>query len=157
MKNKMFRLFGGDELKDVGLYVKDYLRNNPEVKVFIGTDSRQYRNYTKYVTVIGLLKPRKGVHIIFKRENISKIRDIFSRLWNEVEYSRDIADYIESVVNEKSEKKIVTVHLDINFNKETKSSIVHDSAVGYLKGLGYNVETKPDSWAASKAADMLCK
>lgn len=157
MKNKKFRLFGGDELQDVGIYVKDYLNRNSDIKIFVGTDSKQYKNYTKYVTVVGLLKPQKGVHIVYKRENIRKIKDIFSRLWNEVEYSRELADYIESVVNIKSDKKMITVHLDINIDKKAKSNIVHDSAVGYIKGLGYDVETKPNSWAASKAADMLCK
>ena len=151
-----FKLFNGRNLDDVGDYVLNYIRKNPNVKIFVGTDSRQYKSHTKYVTAVGLLKPRKGVHIIYKRNNIKKIKDIFSRLWNEVEYSREVADYIEYKVNNNG-KKIVTVHLDINLDKKAKSNIVHDSAVGYLKGLGYKVETKPNSWAASKAADMLCK
>lgn len=151
-----FKFFNGRHLDNAGDYIKKYIDRNPSVKIFVGTDSKQYKGYTKYVTAIGLLKPRKGVHVIYKRNNTKKIKDIFSRLWNEVEYSRQVADYIEENVNNNG-KKIVTVHLDINLDEKAKSNIVHDSAVGYLKGLGYEVETKPNSWAASKAADMLCR
>ncbi|MCB1713104.1 MAG: hypothetical protein KDH96_11725 [Candidatus Riesia sp.] len=148
----VFRLFGGKELKDLGEYVKQYIEKNPDVEIFVGTDSRQYKKNTKFVTVVGLLKPRKGVHIVYKKVNIKKIKDIFSRLWNEVEYSREISQYLESVIS-----KDITIHLDIQKDHKYKSSMLHDNAVGYLKGLGYRVETKPDSWAASTAADMLCR
>jgi len=153
---KDFRLFGGEKINDVSKYVGNYIKKFPETKIIVGTDSEQYKNYTNYVTVIGLVKPGKGVHIIYKREKLRKIKDIFSRLWNEVEYTRMVADKLEENINNNSDKKIVTVHIDINNNKKEKSNMVHDSAVGYLKGLGYSVKSKPDSWVATKAADWLC-
>jgi len=154
----LFKLFGGDKLNDVGLYIREYLNSNPNVKIFVGTDSSQPNKYhTTFVTVVALLKPTKGAHIIYKRENTKKIKDTFSRLWNEVEYSRVIADYIEETINNNNENKIVTIHLDLNPSGKWKSSMVHDAAVGYLKGLGYNVETKPNSWASTSCADWLLK
>jgi len=152
---KTFRLFGGEKIENVFEYVNNYIKKFPETKIIVGTDSKQYKHYTNFVTVIGLIKPRKGVHIIYKLEKLRKIKDIFSRLWNEIELSRLISDELENHIND-SGKKIITIHIDINGNKKEKSNIVHDSAVGYLKGLGYVVESKPNGWAATKAADMLC-
>lgn len=151
-----FRLFGGKEIKNASDYVRDYIKKFPETKIIVGTDSEQYKTYTNYVTVIGMMRPRKGVHIIYKTEKLGKIKDIFTRLWNEVECSRLVADSLEETINTNPEKKMVTVHIDINNKKNEKSNIVHDSAVGYLKGLGYPVEAKPDGWVATKAADWLC-
>ena len=38
-----------------------------------------------------------------------------------------------------------------------RSFIVYDAAKSYLEGKGYRVRFKPHSWAASCAADMICK
>jgi predicted RNase H-related nuclease YkuK (DUF458 family) len=149
---KKFKLFGGIEIPNLEEYVIEYLRKFPECKLIVGTDSEQYNNCTSYVTVICFIKPRKGVHLIYRKEKVKKIKDIFSRLWNEIEYSRLIADELKDFLIDRN----IIVHIDINNNKKEKSSMVHDSAVGYLKGLGYIVESKPNSWVASKAADWLC-
>ena len=53
--------------------------------------------------------------------------------------------------------KLVDIDLDFNPNKKWGSNVVHDSAVGMLKGCGFRVRTKPRAWAASCAADLLCK
>jgi len=148
-----FKFFNGNIISDYKTYVNDYIKMYPETTIIVGTDSEQYRNNTTYVTVIGLLRPRKGVHIIYTKERVKKIKDIFTRLWNEIEYSRTIADDLSKSLIKTDP---ITVHIDINNNKKEKSNMVHDSAMGYLKSLGYNVESKPNSWAASKAADMLC-
>jgi len=153
---KDFKFYGGKKVKNTIEYIKKYLKDNPDTKIIVGTDSEQYSNYTNYVTVICLVKPTKGAHIIYSENKEKKIYDIFSKLWNEVEFTRNVADEIEKSINNNSNKKMVTVHLDVNKKKNAKSNIVHDSAVGYLKGLGYSVETKPNSWVATKAADWLC-
>ena len=151
-----FKFFGGKKVDDVSEYIKNYMKRYPETNIIVGTDSEQYKAYTNYVTVICLNRPTKGSHIIYNENKVGKIRDIFSKLWNEVEYSRIVADDLEESINNNSEKKMVTVHIDINEKKNAKSNIVHDSAMGYLKGLGYVVRSKPDSWVATKAADWLC-
>lgn len=145
-----FKKVNGEIIEDIKEYINNYIVEYPDVELYIGTDSEQNRTYTTYVTVIGLLRPRKGVHIIFKKIKVKKIKDIFSRLWNEVEYSKIIAEDLKDI------NKNITVHIDINNDNREKSNMVHDSAVGYLKGLGYMVESKPNSWLASKAADKLC-
>jgi len=153
---RKFKLYNGSEINDIYEYIKNYITKYPETKLVVGTDSEQHKKHTIYVTVIGFIRPRKGVHIVYKRGKVKKIKDLFSRLWNEIEYTRITADDIEKNINKDSSTKKVTVHIDINNSLSGKSNIVHDSAVGYLKSLGYDVEIKPNSWAASKAADWLC-
>jgi len=158
---KDFKLFGGQELKDLGEYLREYYALYPDIQIFIGTDSAQHGKVTKYATAISLLHPGKGVHVIFNRHNIKRERDMFTRLWNEVEYTREVADYVHDIMVDiyphKEDTKIPVLHLDFNKQPRHKSNVVHDLSVGYLKGFGYEVFTKNDSWCASVCADLLVK
>jgi len=40
---------------------------------------------------------------------------------------------------------------------KNRSFIVYDAARAYLEGKGYRIRFKPNSWAATCAADMICK
>jgi predicted RNase H-related nuclease YkuK (DUF458 family) len=157
-----FRLFGGQEIGDLGVYIQEYYALHPEVKIYIGTDSAQHGKFTKYATAVAFLHPGKGVHAIYKKTSIKRVRDLFSRLWNEVEYTREVAEYVNDIMSgimesKSNEKKIPIVHLDLNKSAKYKSNVVHDLAIGYLKGLGFEVHSKSDSWCASFCADMLVK
>jgi len=159
---KDFKLFGGQELEDLGKYLLEYYAQYPDIKVYIGTDSAQHGKVTKYATAVSLLHPGKGVHVVFKKISVRRERDMFTRLWNEVEFTREIAEYVHDVLSEVYEHdendKIPILHLDFNKQPRFKSNIVHDLSMGYLKGLGYSrVYSKPDSWCATFCADMLVK
>ena len=159
MKN--FRLFGGQEIGDLGVYIQEYYALHPEIKIYIGTDSAQHGKNTKYATAVSFLHPGKGVHVVYRKNTIKRERDLFTRLWNEVEYTREVAEYVNDIMIDvtetKSNKKIPIVHLDLNKSAKYKSNMVHDLAIGYLKGLGFEVHSKSDSWCASFCADMLVK
>jgi predicted RNase H-related nuclease YkuK (DUF458 family) len=50
------------------------------------------------------------------------------------------------------------VHLDINPNPKHKSSIAVKEALGWVKGsLGIDAKIKPDSFAATHAADHVVR
>jgi uncharacterized protein len=154
-----FKLFGGQELKDLGKYLKDYYALHPDIQIFVGTDSAQHGKFTKYATAVAMVHPGKGVHVVFQRFNIRRERDMFTRLWNEVEYTREIADYVHESLKDvyvhDENTKIPIVHLDFNKSPKHKSNMVHDVSIGYLKGYGYKVETKPEAWCSTFCADML--
>ena len=148
----MFKKFGGEHIEDIGLYTKKYLEENPDVKLYIGTDSIQLRYSTLYATALCFWHSGNGVHVVFSRTKTLKVKDLYTRLWAEVEMSLELANQLKN--NHQIE---ATVDLDINSNKKYKSFIAHDAAVGMIKGYGFVVRTKPDAWAASAAADLLCK
>jgi predicted RNase H-related nuclease YkuK (DUF458 family) len=159
MKN--FKLFGGQEIENLGEYLRDYYKKYPDIQVFVGTDSAQHGKVTKYATAISLLHPGKGVHVVFSRVSIRRERDMFTRLWNEVEYTREVADYVHETLSDifihNENEKIPIIHLDFNKQSRHKSNIVHDLSVGYLKGFGYKVFSKPDAWCATFVSDFLVK
>jgi len=171
---KQFKQFGGRIIDDVQQYVKDYIRENPEVDIYVGSDSLNHRRHTKFVTVICFVHPGNGGHIIFQRYSEKKIRakkedydkakantkndkfwkdTLFPRMWKEVQDSADTALEILPAVG----KRIITVDLDLNPNDRHQSNVAHDAGVGYIKSLGFKCRTKPEAWAASCAADMLAK
>lgn len=170
MKN--FKLFGGKEIENLGEYLRAYVELNPRTKVYIGTDSIQNGKFTKYVTAIGLLQPEytgkmgdfhygAGVHVIFRRDNIKRIREVYSRLWHETELTLEVATYVHDSLKDMwtqplNNERIPIVHLDLNSSPKFKSHQVHDISVGYLKGSGFEVHVKPEAFMATVSADHLC-
>ena len=53
--------------------------------------------------------------------------------------------------------KDVTIHLDISQSTKFKSGRYKNELTGYVRGLGFNYEIKPNSWAASSVADKLVR
>ena len=172
-----FKLFGGKQIPDLGVYVKDYILKHPEVEIYIGTDSKNKRKHTTFASVVCFLHPSKGVHIIFKRTRVKKIKrnrsdyvevkdssdaafikkywksTLFPRMWAEVQDSAELALYLKDYVLNRE----IIVDLDLNPDKLHESNIAHDSGMGYMTSLGFKTRSKPDSWASSSAADLLCR
>ncbi len=147
-----FKLFGGESINNIVDYIKEYLLINPKVHVCIGTDSRRSKKKTLFATVVCFRHDNNGVHVVFKRKAVSGKMDLYSRLWHETELTTELALAIKDVDN-------INLIIDVDYNpdKNAGSNIVHDAAVGYLTGLGFQVRSKPYAWAATYAADLLCK
>jgi len=177
-----FKKLGGEQVANLGAYVREYLSLHGDVKIYIGVDSEQHKRHTTYGVVVILYHDKKGGHFVFKRENAHdetgkrmKIRDLFTKLWKEVELAEALDSYfetelvgsyrrfsVEELVQNgygSHQDKLVDVDLDLNPHigptGKNKSNKVHDTAVSYMTGLGYRVRTKPHAWAASCAADMI--
>jgi predicted RNase H-related nuclease YkuK (DUF458 family) len=147
-----FHFSNGKMVDDLKNYVKEYLKKYPNVELFIGTDSqKRRRRKVSYVTTICFRHPGDGVHILHYRKVESYKKDLFSKLWKEVELSIETASMIKDVVDN------LTIDLDLNSLKKYESNVAHDAAKGYVIAMGYGVRTKPTGWAASHAADHLSK
>jgi hypothetical protein len=148
----------GDEVTNIVDYITDYIaKSEDDVKVWIGTDSQKTRkrNLVTYATVICLYKVGKGAHIVYAKQKRTDIKDKLTRLWWEVEYSMSIANYLKDNGLLMS-RKLIAIHLDLSSNIKYESNKLYDSAIGYVKGMGYSWQAKPDAAVASYAADMLC-
>jgi predicted RNase H-related nuclease YkuK (DUF458 family) len=159
---KVFKQFGGKVISDIKAYVKDYVVAHPEVEVYVGSDSSQLRKQTVYATVILFYHPGKGAHIIYNRERIDKVKVLYERLWKEVEASLEVAELVDSALSEvrtaePGKRLVAAVDLDFNPSELHKSNVVHDAAVGTVKGYGFVARSKPNAFTASYAADLLCK
>jgi predicted RNase H-related nuclease YkuK (DUF458 family) len=170
---KDFKLLNGKEIDNLGDYIRNYYNQNPKIKIYVGTDSIQNGKFTKYVTTVAMLHPEhidengkfhfgSGVHLVYRRQNIKKIKDVYTRLFHETELSIELANYVHDSLKNiwkspTNNKKIPIVHLDFNAEPNFKSYQVYDVSMGYISGLGFEVFSKPSAWCASVASDWLCK
>jgi len=162
--NRIFEKVNGEKILDVKKYIKEYVDEYPNVKLRIGTDSQEKGGKTTFATVIAFEHPRNGVHVISTQFKHNGLLDLMSKMLKEVSCTKDVADFLEVELRDLKISKninvnenIFTLHTDVNPDDRWDSNIAYNSIVGWLRGCGYDVETKPDAWAASKAADAICK
>lgn len=150
------------KIDNLAEYIKSYMAKykDEHFEIYIGTDSQKIRkrNTVLFASVICIYRKGKGAHIIYsKHRRVDKMfRDKLVRLRTEVGYSIEIANYLmahDVLVN----PNIMTIHIDISPSVKHASNIIYQEAVGWVRGMGYLVETKPSAPAASYCADYICK
>jgi predicted RNase H-related nuclease YkuK (DUF458 family) len=94
-RNK-FKKFGGERIPDVIEYIKEYIKQNPYVTISLGCDSVQRRRKTVYAITLMFysISIKNGAHVIYFRDNITKVRDNFDRLSKEALYVIEIGEQI---------------------------------------------------------------
>jgi predicted RNase H-related nuclease YkuK (DUF458 family) len=141
--------------KEVDLipYIQNFFANNENTILYIGCDSQNIKISTVYAIVVVLYNMGKGGHVLYSRINLPRIPDRFTRLWKEVEYSVEIAEYLR----EQNIQKPAFIDIDLNPDPKYQSNQLLRAALGYVEGMGYKVRCKPYSMVASHVADALCK
>lgn len=153
MLEKKWKTMNGDQTVDLLKELKE-LFGSRDRDVHIGTDSQNVRKVTEYITVIVVLDPGKGGRAFYCREKMPRIRSLRERLMREVWMSVELGMELNSYIPETSD---LTIHIDANPDVRFKSSEVVKEMVGLVVGQGFKHVLKPDSWAASHAADHVIK
>lgn len=133
-------------------HIRQVLLLHPEVEVMVGSDSQNRSSSTIYTTTVVLRFPRNGAHVLYRRERQARIRDLWTRLWGEVERSVAVAD---ALVREGG-VKVARIDMDLNSDPKHGSHRLHATALGFVRAQGYEPRTKPDLLMASWAANVLC-
>jgi predicted RNase H-related nuclease YkuK (DUF458 family) len=120
--------------------------------VHLGTDSMQLARHTRFVTVVAILTPGRGGRAIWTRESRPRIASLRERLLREVWLSVELGLKLEPVVPGP-----LHVHIDANPIAQHKSSAYVQELVGLVVSQGFRAVNKPESWAASRAADRLVR
>ena len=139
---------------DLATYLKSYIKNNSNnsIRIYVGCDSHVKGEHTTYVSTVVIHVGNSGCHVLYKKEKVDPIRDLFRKLWGEVERTVEVTMYLrENGIN------IHTIDLDLNHQEEHASNKVVNAAMGYVKSLGIKVRIKPDILPAIAAADNLSK
>lgn len=144
----VFKLDSGKSV-DLIVYCNKILAKG-HTDIYVGTDSINSKNSTIYCIVVAFRTNKSGVHFIYKKVIIQKIRDKFNRLWKEVELSINVAEFLR-----KHNINIHTIELDLNSDKKWGSHGVVGAGVGYCAGLGYKTNIKPDEQISTRAADHI--
>lgn len=146
-------------------------------RIYIGTDSQDRGRRSTYATCICYrsgfyLEPEyegadpvfvgKGVHYIYTKERIERLRDTWSRLYKETEYTMEVATWFISEFPNAD----VTIDLDYNIKPTAKSSMLVSATKGWVESMGMKANIKLD-WedetatyhvqVATKAADRECR
>ena len=148
---RLFKNIKGERIDPVEHTLK-ILRDYPNVKIHIGSDSQNIGKKTKYATVIAYRYGSRGVHYILSKKNELLIKDMWTRLWKEAEMSIDIAQWLTHQVSVR-----VEIDMDYNSDENFKSSKLISATKGWANSLGYKVNVKPNNQIATKAADYHCK
>lgn len=105
-----FKNFGGSYIADVVEYLQEYLEKDPNVTISVGCDSIQRRRKTVYAVTIMMYDSdiKNGAHLVFYRENISKVRNHYERLQKEAEIALEVANYLNDELGKFFKRKDLT-------------------------------------------------
>lgn len=147
----MFKKLTNEISFDVADYVKTYLakHKNISLDIYLGCDSHN-RLKTTYATTLVFNIGSTGCHVIYKKETVPLIPDMWTRLWGEAERSVETALYLR-----ENGVEIDTIDLDYNINPDYKSNKLVSAAVGYVESLGFKARVKPELLPAVYAADHI--
>jgi hypothetical protein len=122
--------------------------------VHVGTDSLQTGRYTQFVTVVAVLTPSKGGRALYSREIVPRMTSLRERLMKEVWRSVELGMQLAPVLPDHVE---LNIHVDANPDERYMSSKYVQELVGLVVGQGFRALIKPDSWAATHAADHIVR
>lgn len=131
------------------------LASSPQSSVYVGCDSIRYKKnmqwYAKYSTVIIVhMDSKKGCKLFHESVDMPDYGNLKQRLLMEVQLAVAAATEIIEVLGSRH----MEVHIDVNPNPRHKSNVAVKEAIGWVRGsLGIDAKIKPESWAATHAAD----
>lgn len=133
-------------------YLREHLSVTKPPKLYVGTDSQYMAGKTIYVSTVVLRYEGNGAKVIFTKEVLKQNIDMWTRLWDELERSLVIANYIAKDLGYPIEQ----IDMDYNQDENSKSNKVFKAAKGYIDSLGFKSGAKPQLLIATWAANVLC-
>ena len=138
--------------------VKQFIVDHPDAKIYLGGDSiRLKKKKVRYCTVVCVhYEGSKGAKV-FGEISYGTIVDAklgrpINRMLEEVNKIIELYIRLEDVLIDRVQD--VSIHLDINPNKNYGSSIAHGAAHGMVQSMiGIDPQFKPEAFSASFAAD----
>jgi predicted RNase H-related nuclease YkuK (DUF458 family) len=143
---------GGRRGFDVCDYVAEVMGAGDKAILYVGCDSQNYRSYTVYVTTVVFRYPGSGAHVIYRKEKVPRIEDMWTKLWGETERSVALAH----LLREEAGVHVEQIDLDFNQDPAHPSNKLLSASAGYIQSLGFQSGAKPDLLMAAWAADALC-
>lgn len=147
--------FGSLTLDEVRVKILHFMSSQPESKyqLVIGSDSQPKNGHgCDFVTAIVVHRLGLGGIYFWKRIVEHKSLVMRSRIYQEAVLSLATAeDFLKVFKKDGITKFDVEIHVDIGKFGQTREMI--SEVVGMIRGSGFAVKTKPESYGASKVAD----
>ena len=132
-----------------------FLSGDPDCsyRVVVGTDSQPHNGEgVDFVTAIVVHRIGHGGIYFWKRIVNKKHYVLRQRMYEEAALSLGTAEEVVTLLHRDGISKYdVEIHVDIGKFGPTRDMIAE--IVGMIRGSGWSVKIKPDSYAASKVAD----
>jgi predicted RNase H-related nuclease YkuK (DUF458 family) len=147
--------YGPLELIQIREKILQFLAGDPEkhYQLVVGTDSQPHNGEgVDFVTAIVVHRIGVGGIYFWKRTVNKKHYVLRQRMYEEATMSLEMAETVLALLHKDGVTKYdVEIHVDIGQYGDTREMI--QEIVGMIRGSGYRVKTKPESYAASKVAD----
>lgn len=156
MEKRIFRTLNDKKIVDLVSYIKDYIKQHPNVEILIATDSQNRKRSTVFGLTLCLYKPKKGGHVLYSRFETNRIKDNYVRLIQEVWTSINLAEYIREELN----IKVKWIDMDLNGFDIYDSNRVLRQCLGMCNAYGYEsrYKHKPNEPALlTYASDKVCR
>lgn len=146
---------GKVDLEQLKKIISSFMAADKKAKyeIIVGTDSQKIEK-NKYDFVSALIIHRVGWGGIYfwKRIVQDKKISLKERIYQEATMSLMTSEnFVNFFKTNGISKYNIQIHVDIGKNGETRDLITE--VVGMIRGSGYDVKIKPDSFGASKVAD----
>ncbi|MBI1975271.1 MAG: ribonuclease H-like YkuK family protein [Parcubacteria group bacterium] len=152
---KFLDAFGASlTLRDVIREILLFIEKAPErrYKVVIGTDSEKDAMGTDFVSAVVVHRVGNGGRYWWRGMRGPSYKALRDRIYQEAFFSLKLAqELIEIVRHDRLQNIDLEIHVDIGEVGETR--VMLQEVVGIIRGSGFEVRTKPDSYAATKVAD----
>lgn len=148
-----FRVMSSGRQVDLIQHIEHMRVQYPHAEVHLGCDSQNTGKHTVYVTAVVFRFHQNGAHVIYRKEKIWRINDMWTKLWGETERSVMHANFIQ----EQLGFRVKQIDLDFNSDPAFPSNRILGASEGYIKSLGYVPMAKPHLLMAAWAANVLCQ
>jgi predicted RNase H-related nuclease YkuK (DUF458 family) len=150
----VFKTLYGKPIPDIIEYITNYLIDNKDVEILIGSDSQCYNNRTTiYGVVVALYTKGKGAHVICTKEIVPMEHNTPTRLISEVWRSIEVAEHLRT----NGLPRAAAIDIDLNPDPKYKSNGVLRQAVGMVEGMGYTARYKHNGAMMTYGANHLVR
>lgn len=149
--------FGELSLADMVLRAKIYIEAKPDnlYRLIVGTDSQPAsngRDYIDYISAFVIHRVGLGGIYFWHRTVGQKVFSLRDRIYTEALLSLQLSQIlIEDLEDAGLMGYDLEIHVDVGNMGPTRAMITE--ITGMIRGNGFKVRTKPDSFGASKVAD----
>jgi predicted RNase H-related nuclease YkuK (DUF458 family) len=128
--------------------------------LIVGTDSQKRSSKVRFVTIVALYREGKGgmyfyTSHLLPREMFGKNKNDKTRIYQEVDYSVEVAN---ELLSDLGELILPSVHVDASpKHKKEFTSDISDNLISMIRSYGFEPCIKPFSFAASSIANKHSK
>jgi len=141
-----------EEMFDI---LEEKLTGRNDYTIHVGSDSQSY-GQTNLVTVILVRWHKNGGFFFSHKQRIKRIENLQHKIQTETDASIKLGTRLkDELIDREMLNSEVSIDLDIGRNGPTKQLI--KPIVGWVLGMGFSYNIKPESYAASCVADRISK